>query len=653
MFRASLACVLSLSVPFAFTNRAWGQSQAQPSSTPAASHEEGAEPRHETPVFYETTTVTAQPVSSASGSVTVIDEAEAKASQARSAAELLQGVPGLGLLSSGGPAGQTNAYIRGGDPNYALVLLDGIPLNDSTDLQGGAVNLEELPAGLVNRAEIVRGPASSFYGMSSLSGVIQLFTPTGRPGPMRGSLGVETGNANLLRGLARAEGSLPGQGSFSSGLSWDQEHHRIADDRFRQLDAWTGASLPLGATTDLRLTGHFADGEADDYPDASGGPVYGSGELRHTRHHELAVGAHLEFGDPGGRRNQLTVGLSSQTRDRTSPAVPPEVPASHEDVTFTRLRVAWHLPVLRTSRTEVDLGASGEGEWARNASVLELPPVLGGDVAGNYRKTRASGGAYGGVRHQHGALLLQAALRTDVASQGGVQVNPQAGLVWSTSAGRTRLRVSGGRASKLPSFFALASPRALGGNPDLRPERTWGGEAGIDHELGGGRVELGAAYFLQEYQDLVDFDFDLFLHVNRSRVRSQGVELTSRWQPLRGLTVDAEATYLDVKDLTGGPLLHEPRWNGTARLTWRPGARASLRIQAQAVSRYLDEQIPVHDRDTVAGYGLLGVAGSFRIHDALVLRGRVDNLTGRAYETFIGFPGPGRSFWVGVGWDHS
>ncbi len=617
------------------------------------------EPEAKPPVFYETTTVTARPVSSAAGAVTVIGPEEAQASGARSATELLQQVPGLELLSSGGRAGQTNAYVRGGDPNFTLVLLDGIPLNDSTDLQGGAVNLEELPTGLVERAEVVRGPFTSFYGTSSLSGVIQLFTPRGGPGPVRASVGAEVGDADLVRGFARASGPAGGRGGVSLGLSWDQERHRVAEDRFRQLDAWASASLGLGTTTDLRLTARLADGEADDYPDASGGPVYGSGELRHTTHQDLALGAQLDLGDPARRRHHFGVGLSRRERDRTSPAVPPPVPASSEDVTFTRLRLSWQAPLHRTSRTEVDAGASGDGEWGRNSSVLELPPFLGGDVPGDYQKTRVSGGAFAGARHERplgrgrSTVLFEAALRADLASTDSPQLNPHAGVVVRGGGGATRLRVSAGRASKLPSFFALASPRALGGNPDLRPESAWGGEAGIEHDFPAVPLSVGATYFLQRYQDLVDFDFDQFLHVNRSRVRMQGVEILVRWQPHRTLAVDAEATYLDAEDLDGGVLLHEPRWTGGGRVTWRPDDRLSLRLQARAVARSFDEQIPVPERDTVDGYGLVGLAGSWRVRNRWTLRARLDNLTDRSYETLIGFPGPGRSFWVGFGWDRS
>ena len=71
----------------------------------------------------------------------------------------------------------------------------------------------------------------------------------------------------------------------------------------------------------------------------------------------------------------------------------------------------------------------------------------------------------------------------------------------------------------------------------------------------------------------------------------------------------------------------------------------------RAVSSYLDRQFPVPDRDTVDGRGLLGLAASWRAKGRLVLRARADNLTDRSYETQIGFPGPGRSFWAGVGWD--
>jgi outer membrane cobalamin receptor len=630
---------------------ALAQSNAGDSSTPPASTTADSTGKPKSPVFYDTTTVIARPVSSAAGAVTVLEADEIRASEARSAGELLREVPGLNALSSGGRAGVTNAYVRGGDPNFTLVLLDGIPLNDATELQGGAVNLEELPSELFERAEIVRGPIVSFYGTSSLAGVVQLFTPRGGPGPVRASLGAEAGNASLLHGFGRVAGPAGARGAYSAGLSWDEEEHRVGEDSFRQLDTFATADLPVGSTSALGLTARFANGTQEDYPDASGGPVYGTGDLRHTEHQDLALGARLDVGDPAGARHRLSVGLSRRDLDRTSPAVPPQVPQSVEHTVYTRLRLGWQAPLVRTERTEIDAGLSSDGEWGDNTSVLELPPDFGGDVAGDYHKTRWSGGAYAGLLRQQGPLLCQAALRVDVATTDALQVNPHIGLVWSPGEGATRLRASLGRASKLPSFFALASPRALGGNPDLKPERVLGGEVGLEHSFQRSRLQVGATLFLQEYRDLIDFDFQQFLHVNRSQVRTKGAEMTLRWQPHATLAVQAEAAWVQAVDLAGARLLQEPKWFGGGRVTWQPTPRISLRLHAHAVSHYFDQQLPVPERDTVDGYGLLGLAGSWRVRDGLSLRGRMDNVADRSYETFIGFPGPGRSYWIGLGWE--
>jgi vitamin B12 transporter len=620
---------------------------------PAAEPETPEAPEDEAvPEFFETTTVTARPVSSATGSVTVVGAEELAVAGARSGREILEEVPGLNLLPTGGRAGVTHAWIRGADPNFTLVLLDGIPLNDPTDRQGGAVNLEELPRGLVERAEVVRGPQTAFYGMSALSGVVQLFTPRGGPGPVQASLGAEFGNADLRRGFARASGPA-GRGGWSAGLSFDEERFRIADERFRQVDAWAGADLALGDEADLALTARFANGEQDDYPNASGGPALGSGELRRTDHDDLALGVRLTLGHRDAPRHRIGVGLSRRAQDRLSPAIPPTVPESEEATAYTRLRVSWQSPIHRSGSTWIDIGASGEGEWAENESLLKLPPALGGDVPGNYEERRVSGGVFGAFRQERGTLLYELTLRLDGASGLGAQLNPQVGLVWTLGSGGTRLRASAGRATRLPSFFALASPPALGGNPDLKPERTVGGDVGLTHRFRAARLEVGAGYFLHEYRDLVDFDFDQFLHVNRARVRTQGVELTAHWQPHETLRLDAEVTWLEAKDLSGDPLLYEPRWQGGGGLTWQPSPELSLRLFTRAVSEYLDNQIPVPDRDTVAGYGLVGFAGSWRFQRGWSVRARLDNLTDRSYETLIGFPGPGRSFWVGLGWDRS
>jgi outer membrane cobalamin receptor len=601
------------------------------------------------PAFYDTATVEARPVDASPASVAILDAREVDASGSRGVGDAIREVPGLNVLATGGRAGVTNVWIRGGDPNFTLVLLDGVPLNDWTERQGGAVNFEELPARLVDHVEVIEGPLTSFYGPSGLAGVVQLFTPRGGPGPTRYDARAEAGSASLLKGSAAISGPVS-TGGYSGGAAWERERRRVGDDSFRQLDLWAGADFRLGADADLALRARGASGDTSDYPDASGGPVYGDGMLRTSQHRDYSLSSELQLGPRDGPRHRVAFAFYRRDLDRDTPAVPPVVPSSVESTAFTRLRLAWQAPIHQTERTTVDVGVSGELEKADNASVLELPPSLGGELPGDYHESRASGGAYAEVRRALGRISLEGALRVDAASGQGLQLNPRLGIVWRSEDGATRLRLSGGRASKLPSFFATASPRALGGNPDLLPESTIGGEIGLNHSFGVAHLVLDAAVFLHEYRDVVDFDFQQFLNVNRARVRARGAEARLAWQPARSLETQAQATWLDASDPAGSELLQRPRWVAGGFLTWRPTDRLGFRVDGHGVSGYFDKQYPEPERDRVAGYALAGAGAWWRFRGRWTLRARLDNATNRAYETLIGFPGPRRSFWLGLGW---
>jgi outer membrane cobalamin receptor len=202
----------------------------------------------------------------------------------------------------------------------------------------------------------------------------------------------------------------------------------------------------------------------------------------------------------------------------------------------------------------------------------------------------------------------------------------------------------------MPSFFALASPPQLGGNPGLRPETVLGGDLGIEGPLAAG-LTGGLTVFAHRYEDLIDFDFETFSHVNRSEVEAKGVEARLDWSPVPQLVLHANGTWQEVEDLTTqARLRHRPRRIGGARLVWTPRPAVDLQLDLQAVSRSFDEQIPVPKRDTTPGHELLGLSASWRLAQGWQLRGRIDNLTDESYEELIGFPGAGRSFRLGLRW---
>lgn len=599
---------------------------------------------------YATATVEERAVDEATASVTVIGADEITARGAMQAVDLLPFVSGVSLVSGGTRGGLTVAQIRGGDPNFTRVLIDGVAVNDGTYQVGGVFDFEALPADAVERIEVVRGPLSSFYGSVGLAGAIQLVTRTGE-GPVSGSLRLTGGDADLRRvasglggGGVRADGFL--------SLVVEEESERIADESIELAHLQSRARFRLGASTDLSLAVRVARWDADDYPDASGGPLFGSGELRSSEHDETS----LSLRWTATRRAAYHVGAGSLYRhdlDRQSPAVFPLVPESMEETTFTRGRVGWASSVERGDG-QWTFGADVEWEDGDNTSVLLLPPFLGGDVAGDYSLRRTTPGALAEWLLRRDRWTLELGVRVDApedlaSGDREEEVSPRLGLAWRLD-DDTRLRASVGRAFKLPSYFALASPRALGGNPSLEPETMLGGDVGIEHSMSPD-FDVSLTYLWHRYEDLVDFDFQTFLHVNRSVVDAEGVELFLDWTPNADWRVAVNGTWQDVENRdTGLPLRNRPKWAGGLRIDWTASDRVRLGLDVRSVSNRRDEQIPVPQRDTVSGYELVGLAAAASLGADWRVSARVDNLTDEEYETLIGFPGAGRSARVSLAW---
>ena len=149
-------------------------------------------------------------------------------------------------------AARATARIRGGDPNFSFVLIDGVPLNDSTDSLGGSAPLGGLFLLDLDRVEVVRGSVSSVYGSSGLAGAIQLLSRdegAARLG-LEGALG-----QNSLRHVGVSGGGSAGDGSSLGGtLLYRNEEERVEADSFEQfMAAFRSRHSFRGGREELRL----------------------------------------------------------------------------------------------------------------------------------------------------------------------------------------------------------------------------------------------------------------------------------------------------------------------------------------------------------------------------------------------------------------
>ena len=109
-----------------------------------------------------------------SRTITVISSKDIQESPATNLAELLQQEAGIDVRRQGVNGMQSDLYIRGGSFDQTLLLVDGIKVEDP---QTGHHTLNmALPLEVIERIEIIKGPAARVFGQNAFTGAINIVT---------------------------------------------------------------------------------------------------------------------------------------------------------------------------------------------------------------------------------------------------------------------------------------------------------------------------------------------------------------------------------------------------------------------------------------------------------------------------------------------
>jgi vitamin B12 transporter len=110
--------------------------------------------------------------------------------------DLLQQIAGVDIKRRGAGSTQADLNIRGGTFDQTLLLIDGIKLDDA---QTGHHTLNFLPPPqMIERIEIIKGPASRAYGQNAFTGAINIVTKKETPKTL--TLDLQKGNYDQTNG---------------------------------------------------------------------------------------------------------------------------------------------------------------------------------------------------------------------------------------------------------------------------------------------------------------------------------------------------------------------------------------------------------------------------------------------------------------------
>ena len=595
------------------------------------------------------------PVDQLGASVTVLDPQALDLRQTRQVSDILRDVPGVAVSRAGGVGGLTQIRLRGSEANHVLVLIDGIEVSDPYQ---GEFDFTTLIADEVARIEVLRGQQSSLYGSDAIGGVIQYLTLGGREQPGL-SARLEGGSFGTVSGGARAAG-VAGDLDYvvtSSAYHTGGLPNAIGGSRDLGADQ-VGASgkLTWSPTETFKLTGVAryswtrADFNNSDFDAAS--PTFG--QIVDTP--GAYYTARALFGLVKGELNLLdgrwTSALTAQVADSRRRNY------SAFGLDFgdngTRYKGSFDSAIRFGSdrvQHKITAAVDVEREEFRNSSPAS-PFVFTGQ-----RHTDNVGlvGVYDLVVDDR--LALGASVRHDFNTRfaDATTFRVQGSYKFATG---TRVRAAYGTGVKNPGYFELYgfSSGQYIGNPDLRPEKSRGWEAGIEQRLGGWGT-AGVTYFRSRLDNEIYTTFgpapDFTSSANRdTRSRQRGVEAFVAARPVPQLRIDLAYTHLDARE-DGTVEVRRPNDIGSANVTvfgkderWSATLTARYNGKQRDVAFTDPSFVPVAVR--LADYVLVNLAGSVRVGGRLEVFGRIENLFDEEYSQVFSYASPGRGAYGGV-----
>jgi vitamin B12 transporter len=566
-------------------------------------------------------------------SVTVVSRDEIEQQQLRTVADVLREQPGVDILRNGQPGGVTSVSIRGANPNQTLVLIDGIPVNSAFN---NAFDFANLPVDNIDHIEVLHGPQSTLYGSEALGGVINIVTKqcVGKP---TGSVLVEGGSDDSIR----ARGSFAANHDkfcLSAETSYFTTDNERSNSEYRVWNASGHATWQLLDRLNAGVLASYLQSKA------------GSPNDRFTN-------------DPNDflrNENAFVAGsLDGEPADWWRAEL--KLSHSHERQFFSGLEP--NPPLFLGDFAERTVAERNQVDFQNVFAIADAHKLLFG---GTYGASRANDtNTFGSLSRSvdDKAVYAQyefaptprftAALggRVDDYTTFGTHGTYKFGARYTVPHTETILRASVGTGFRAPTVRDFFPPY---GNPNLKPEQSLGWDAGIEQPLANNKLRIGATYFQNEFDDLIQAAYPA--PVNTGRAETIGMETFATWTPTTNLTLRGTYTWLPrAEDLNANErLIRRPEHNGSLSGRYAFLRRFAATADATLVGTRVDQNFfqanfPPYTAPRVSNPGYVRIDLGLRcdVTSHFAIFGRIENLLGDHYEEVFGFPALGRTFWGG------
>lgn len=591
-------------------------------------------------------------------SVTVLNEKDFADRHAVYIADVLKTVPGVAFSTAGGRGTLSNLYLRGADANHTAVIIDGVKVNPVT---GYGFDFGGLALSNIDRIEVLRGEQSALWGSDAIGGVIYITTKSGlyKDKPFNVDFDFGAGSHRTLDGSATVSGYNKG---FYYALHGDSHRTRgisaYSADTFRYT-AENGSEIITGGAAERDKFHRDNSSLRFGYDDNKKGiellashysqTAYFDNSLTDERGHYIRTRESLfKLGGYRGSTQDLFKHKASLSHIKTDS----NTVGMTSSYDAKKLNANYQLDINFDRKGDITQGLSLLGEYQRavyNSSyfLTNEKKLTEKSLAAEYRLL---------AKQEHSLALSGRYINSSEYD------NSFTGRI----AGAYRLspnfkaHAGFGTAIQNPTIteYYGYNGRYIG-NPDLKPEKSRGGDAGLLIEAADKRYSLDITYFARTVENFISSKSSgtwpniISQAVNlEGKTKIKGVEIAFNGKLAEDLTAYTNYTYTNTKDSKGAELVRRPKHVANAgvayQITERLGSSVNLSYVGKRTDNYFAPVTYAQLRVKLPSYTLFSLGANYQLTQNLNVYINLNNLFDKKYENILGYGQDGRNLYVGL-----
>jgi vitamin B12 transporter len=589
--------------------------------------------------------------------VAVIDQVTLQRNAGKTITEIINYQAGVFINGANNALGTNqDVYFRGAGSGNVLILLDGAPVGDASQISN-SFDLNNINTAQVERIEILKGAQSTLWGSDAVAGVINIITKKGSNKKASPSIGLSTGSYGTWRlnaGISGKVNKLTYNANYgytkSNGFStaYDSTGTKNFDkDGYKQNNLLAGIGYQFTNRLSANYTANYSKYNAD-----------------------IDAGAFKDDRDYKMENSNFTNGFSFVYKtEKLDLHLVQTITTAKRMLTDDSAHVGgfakWSQGSYEGATKVTDL--YGNFKLSKLFSLVTGVQYLNQSTSQSY-KSISSFGPYNSVPLGNDSVKakntsLYASLffsQKGFNAEAGFRYNKHS--IYGSNATytfnpsynideNTRVFVNISSGYKVPSLYQLYSEY---GKKDLKPEQSNNYELGVQTFSNNNRNSFRAVAFKRDIKDLIIFYTDAnwnSYYINRDKQNDYGFEVESNtaigkygsW--VNNLTyVDGEGKNNNVKVKN---LYRRPNFTFNSVLTIVPVKALTLMPSFRFVGTRLKGQYDAGPAQMPQYYTIDFYAG-YQVKKSIRLFADFRNITNQKYFDIVGYNSRGSNFMMGV-----